>query len=406
MSLTWHIIRKDVTRLRWVILLWVVALAGEMTLASLQATLDVEGHVLFYMAAWTFGNVFIPVIGYGLVMGLQDDDPVTEGDSFWMTRPITGGRLLSAKALLLALFCMLPVAISVPFWLSHDFGLGALRQSSLHVLWRQVLISLLAVPFAVISSSGAKFVTNTLVGAVAVLGLVLFYHLVADNGPSLIPDSVLVSRGWVILAIWVVASGSTALNQYYRHRTQRSVAILITAAFACFAVSLWWDRSAPASLTVEPARHAEPVLVELAARAGAHVSRDGHTVRIISVIPDFSRTVVLEVSESEPESSAAYPVSLSENPDPPHPQEHYLLVSQDDGRAMTAEVTRSPEELNADRVRYFRSTLVFSPYRDLPGSVPSNMAPWLEGAVLVKVEGRDAALFKLRDLAPQKGGKP
>ena len=406
MSLTWHIVRKDITRLRWVILLWVVALAGEMTLASLQATLDVEGHTLFYMAAWTFGNVFIPVIGYGLVMRLQDDDPVTEGDSFWMTRPITGGRLLSAKALLLALLCLLPAVISVPFWLGHDFGLGALRQSSLHVLWRQVLISLLAVPFAVISSSGAKFVTNTLVGMVAVLGLWLLYRLVAGGGPTPIPDPVLVSRGWLILAIWVFAAGAAALNQYYRHRTRRSVALLVTAAFACLAVSLWWDRGVPAALAAGTARRAEPVLIEVAARAGAHISRDGHTVRIISVIPDFSRTIVLEVSESEPESSATYPASLSENPDAPHPQEHYLLVSQDDGRAMTAEVTRNPEELHADRVRYFRSTLVFNPYRDLPGNVPSNMAPWIAGAVLVKVEGRDAALFRLADPPARKDGKP
>ncbi|HZZ19548.1 MAG TPA: hypothetical protein VFE25_09270 [Opitutaceae bacterium] len=406
MSLTWHIVRKDVTRLRWVILLWVVALAGEITLAAIQATLDAEGHVLFYMAAWTFGNVFIPVIGYGLVMGLQDDDPVTEGDSFWMTRPITGGRLLSAKALLAALFCLVPVAISVPFWLSHDFGLGALWKSSVHVLWRQVLISLLAVPFAVISSSGAKFVTNTLVGAVAVLGMVLLYRMVADNGAHTTPDAVLVSRGWIILCVWIVAAATAALNQFYRHRTQRSVAILVTAAFACFAVSMWWDSGAPALLAKAPVPDSAPVLVEVPAREGAHVSRDGRTVRVISLIPDFSRTIVVEVSESEPESSPSYPASLSEGSTPAHRPEHYVLVSQDDGRALTAEVTRSPEELHADRVRYFRSTLVFYPYRDLQGPVPSNIGPWIAGAVLVKVEGRDAALFKLNGPTERNGGAP
>ena len=110
MNLTLHIAIKDFYRLRWALLLWVVAIASELALASIQATLDIEGHVPFYMAAWTFGNIFIPVISFGLVMGLQDDDPVTEGDAFWMTRPITGARLLSAKALVLGLLCLIPVS--------------------------------------------------------------------------------------------------------------------------------------------------------------------------------------------------------------------------------------------------------------------------------------------------------
>ncbi len=146
------------------ILLWVVCVAGELALAAIQVGLDAEGHQLFFMASWTFGNVFVPVIGFGLVMGLQDDDPVTDGDAFWMTRPITGGRLLSAKALVLVLFRLVPVAVTIPFWMSHDFSMDILTRSSVQVLWRQALISLLALPFAVISSSGANFVKNTLVG--------------------------------------------------------------------------------------------------------------------------------------------------------------------------------------------------------------------------------------------------
>jgi hypothetical protein len=406
MSLTWHIAGKDLYRLRWVILLWVVAIVSEMVLAAIQATLDMMGHQLFFMASWTFGNVFIPIMGFGLVMGVQDDDPVTEGDAFWMTRPITGGRLLSAKALVVALLCAVPAIVTIPFWISHDFGLAALGRSSLQVLWKQALISILAVPFVVISSSGSNFVRNTLVGAVSLVGLVLVYRFLQDDEPSVTPDSVLVSRGWILLAVWIIAAACAALNQYHRRRTRLSVAILVTAALACFAVSKWWHTDLPLLVGTEAPAAAGNASLEISAHEGAHAVREGRMVRILSIIPDFSGTIVVEVSESEPEHAATYPEYLSELFDSQSAPEHYLLVSRVDGRAMTAAITRNPEELHAARLRYFRSTLVFTPKRDLTGILPSNMAQWIEGAVLVKDAGRNAGHFKLGETPSIKSSGP
>jgi hypothetical protein len=314
-----------------------------------------------------------------------------------MTRPITGGRLLSAKALVLALLCLVPVLVCVPFWLSHDFGLALLGRSSAEVIWRQVLISLLAVPLAVVSPSGGKFVTYTIIGAVTLLGLALLYRLLEGSSPPETAAPVLVHRGWLILAVWLASSAAMALNQYSRRRTRLSAAILLAAVVACFAISKWWSGSGAA-----PAAPQAPVpqLTEVAVREGAKVVLEGRTLRILSVIPDFSSAVVIEVSESEPDAAGGFPRSLGKAPVAPSAQEHYLLVSQDDGRAMTAEVARKPEELRAGGLRYFRTTLVFNPSRDLPGKVPTNMTPWLEGAVLVKVEGRAAGLFRLKGPPP------
>ena len=405
MNLTLHIALKDLYRLRWVLLLWVVAIAGELALASIQATLDVEGHVPFYMAAWTLGNLFIPLIGYGLVMGLQDDDPVTEGDAFWMTRPITGARLLSAKALVLGLLCFVPVLVCVPFWLSHNFGLALLGRSSAEALWGQMLISLLAVPLAVVSSSGARFVTNTLIGAVTLLGLALLYRLLSGSGPSGISGPALVHRGWLILAVWLVASAAMALNQYCRRQTKFSAAILAAAVAACFALSKGWYPGGPFPTEPEKPRAARPEMTEVAVRGGASVALRGRSLRVMSVIPDFSGRVVVEVSESEPDVNRAFPWSLAKEPVAPSAQEHYLLVSQDDGRAMTGTAARNPEVLHAGGLRYFRTTLSFNPAKDLSGQVPTNMAPWLEGAVLIKVRGRAAGLFQPKGPQPVPGSR-
>jgi hypothetical protein len=137
-------------------------------------------------------------------------------------------------------------------------------------------------------------------------------------------------------------------------------------------------------------------LTEVAVRGGAKVVLGGRTLRILSVIPDFSQMVMVEVSESEPDATSAFPRSFGHAAVASSAQEHYLLVSQDDGRAMTANVTRNPEVLHAGGLRYFRTTLIFNPKKDLPGEVPTNMAPWLESAILVKVEGRAAGLFRLK----------
>ena len=45
----------------------------------------------------------------------------------------------------------------------------------------------------------------------------------------------LVQRGWLVLAVWLIASAAMALNQYYRRRTRLSAAILVAAVIVCFA---------------------------------------------------------------------------------------------------------------------------------------------------------------------------
>ncbi len=70
------------------------------------------------------GYVINPMIAYFLVGSLVFADPLVERDAFWITRPISGGQLLAAKAagafLMIVLF---PVLVSLPWWI--DCGLGA-----------------------------------------------------------------------------------------------------------------------------------------------------------------------------------------------------------------------------------------------------------------------------------------
>ena len=128
MSLTWHIIAKDLSRMRLAILAWL----GLMAL-----------KILFYASvSGVFGSPSLPwlirlgrgpevpirgciepIIAFVFVGWMVFEDSLAGTDAFWVTRPISGARLLAAKTLGAALlFVLLPVAINVPWWLSCGFG--------------------------------------------------------------------------------------------------------------------------------------------------------------------------------------------------------------------------------------------------------------------------------------------
>jgi hypothetical protein len=382
MSLTWHILRKDLYRLRWVVLLLVVCVASHLALAAIESGLDVVGHMPFYMASWTFGFVFAPVISFGLVMGVQDDDPVAGGDAFWMTRPIEGWRLLAAKTAALALLCAVPVAVDLPFWALHGFGPALFGDAILNRLTVQVYITLFALPFAIISPNGSRFVMNVMIAGASFIGLTLVYRLCASfDDNTMLTAAVLQSRTFLMLSIWAIAAVAMGLNQYCRRATRTTMAILVSAFLAILFVSERWNGTIGSSSAESRTADARPpVTLIVPAEAGSRVVTEGFEMKIIEIIPNDPRGgVAVELSESAPDLTLWTVV-----PPAPLSSEHYLLVNRTDGRRMTGEVTRNPEELGAAGLRYFRTSLLFRPNTDLAGNVPANIATWLRDADLIK----------------------
>jgi hypothetical protein len=395
MRLALHITLKDLQRLRWVLVLLLVAIVSQLGLATIQASLDKQGHTYFFMGAWVFGYVFVPVISIGLVMGLQDDDPVVSTSAFWMTRPISGGRLLLAKAIGLGVLCMAPLAVLVPFWVTRGFTGVLLGKAAVRTLTSQGFTALLVVPFAVISANTTRYVVNLVLGALAFAGLFVLHHELSRE-PQSLSIGVLFSRSMVILALWLAGGVLVASNQYARRRTGVSVAIMATAAALGLVAEERWniDLTRSPDQVANAGRVDPPVTIVVPAAAGAATVADGYAMKVIGVIPNDPQGVVVEVSESAP-SFAGGPVSASRQFRATE-SEHYLIVSLDDGRRMVAETARDPEELDAANLRYFRTSLVFHPSRDLAGNVPGNIALWLRGAVLIKAFTSDLGTFELQ----------
>jgi hypothetical protein len=99
MKLLWHIAWKDFRRLRWLIGLFAAVIAVKLGLGAglLWANDDAWFRFLVECGNWVIGLEVL--LGYALVAALIHEDRTIGASAFWMTRPISGGRLLAAKLL-------------------------------------------------------------------------------------------------------------------------------------------------------------------------------------------------------------------------------------------------------------------------------------------------------------------
>ena len=105
MNLIWQIVRKDLHRFRFVLLGWVLLMAGKyLFFATISG---VFGHPsVYWLSQFEPGTLFsymsfivLGLIAYFLVAALVFEDPPAGADPFWITRPISGAQLLTAKFL-------------------------------------------------------------------------------------------------------------------------------------------------------------------------------------------------------------------------------------------------------------------------------------------------------------------
>jgi hypothetical protein len=383
MSVVGNIVRKDFARLKWILVLWGVILGGSLGLATIQEGLTVEIYYPFYIVALIIVAGVLPLIGFGLVMGLVHDDPVADTDAFWITRPVSNGQLLAAKAIALGLLCLLPLAVLIPWWgLAHDFGAGQLARAAARTLAAQAGVAFLAVPLAVLSPSGSKFVMNVILAGAGLLLLALVFSLTAGRDAPPLAAGLVQTRTWVVAAIWVVAAVAVTLSQFFGRKTRRSLTLLAVAVIAGFGVAKAWPWDFTGG-TAQPAEGAtEETVVEMAARPGAKFARHGVTLKIPTMFRDsMTGVLTIEVGESAPSGGGSFFGKA------PGVVESYFLVSRADGRRQEAEVMPAGETLEMASVRYAHANLIFKPGRGWsePAGAPRNLGAWMQDAVLIKV---------------------
>ncbi len=406
MKLAWHIVRKDLFRLRWILLLWVVVLIAALGLATIQSGLDEETYFPFWIAANVVVGGILPLIAFGLVMGLLHDDPVAEIDAFWITRPISGGELLLAKLIALLALALIPVLIAIPFWLNYDYSWSQVVQAAGQTLRMDFLLVMLALPFAVISGNASKFVMNVMVGAGVLLLVVLLLSLGNSRKDAPGVTALLESKAWLITGLWFVTVLLVTLNQFLRRRTWQSVAVLAIAVAAGFGVAKWWHwklngpLSAPdesATAAVEAGGNAPVFSVVIAGEtkrmvtmaevplvAGASSFSHGRMLKIQSVLRDFTGKLQVSFSEATPQLSGTFRDLLPESPVSPVAPNYYFIINHAAGGAFAVTPIHPGYNLDVATLRFSHATISARPELSWQGKPAANLATWLEQAVLVE----------------------
>lgn len=242
MRLIWHIVRKDFRRLWLPLTLWLVLLLAHTALLAMKvgpdaSTTAYEG--LHYLANTC--SVIVAVVGFILAAWIVMEDSLVDTSAFWVTRPISGARLLAAKGLAaFLLLSVLPALVLTPVWLVCGFSFREIWLSAVDLALLQALLSALAFMLAGLTATSGQFLVRA-IGAAIILPVYLTYVLGRFAGSKTgISDGVVGSRFWLVLALIIVTPAVLIAHQFLTRRTLRSAAMGGTSLLLMLVVALAW----------------------------------------------------------------------------------------------------------------------------------------------------------------------
>ncbi len=236
MNLVWHIIKKDLRRATWVIVMWAVTGSYLLVYRKFAVVQHSVWDNLGIVSLFIHGALIL-----ALIAAIVQEDRLTEGNEFWRTRPISGGRLLVAKlALLLALLVVLPNAVVLgQAWLTGSaFAVADLRYV-LPVM--SVIVLSCAAMAACTKDLGRYFLGGVFcIMSVAMLGP----WMVASFGVEPLSKAeqlhVETSKFFAIFGLCGVAAVIMLANQYFTRRTAVSIGIAVAAVVGVVLIQAFW----------------------------------------------------------------------------------------------------------------------------------------------------------------------
>lgn len=265
MNLTWHIVRNDLRRLRLPLALWTVLLVAKLGLgavlmwsgAGAGAWFDRVGGTVYLLGAIEV------LLGYVLVAWLIHGDMPTGTTAFWMTRPLSGLRLLAAKLAGLGLiFGVVPLIVTLPWWLACDYGPRELALAAGETLALHGIVVAFALPLAALTDEFGRYLMWTLVLVAAYIGISLTMVIVPGLGPFGSANAGLIAtRGWLALALFLICGGVAAVLQFCARRLLFSFATVGAGVVVALVTLTYWPRdlSRKTSTPDRPGSHAADI---------------------------------------------------------------------------------------------------------------------------------------------------
>lgn len=229
MNLTWHIVKKDLRALKWPLLLWLLLIIARLgigvMLLNAEGTEGIEWFNRMDLMAKTLGA--LELVSFVLTAAVIQQDLLVGTTAFWMTRPISGARLLRAKLLGIGLvFFVAPVMVTLPWWLGCDYGINEIAWAVAETVAVQAVAVLIGLLWSVVTDGFARFLMWTLVTLVAtpMLTGIIAYHASRHRG-SILPELV-ATRFLLVLLLAIGGILVVVVHQFLTRNLGRSIAII------------------------------------------------------------------------------------------------------------------------------------------------------------------------------------
>ncbi len=247
MKLTWHIIAKDLRQDKWALGFWVLLFGLHLAVGS--AFLNTDGTDLELIDQLRWGSLLLTIfeftIGYLLALRWVQADDVSGTHMFWVTRPISGGRLFAAKATgLLLVFGLLPVLLWLPWWV--NCGLGAREMGWLGVEmfgWQLLVIAPALLIGSLTDDFGRALMWSLLLVLAMIAWSIIGQARVTELGVNQFIRAypgLWFSRLFVAGVLLVLGFVAIAANQFWTRNFVRSIVRVGVLALLVLGVGRYW----------------------------------------------------------------------------------------------------------------------------------------------------------------------
>lgn len=256
MHLVWHVLLKDLSRLRLPLAVWaaiqLLAQLGPNFIWSMPTRTPGETEFLLYTLAGIQALSFLAAFDFAT--RLIQEDSAARTDAFWRTRPISGLRLLATKLFCLIAFTGLATipALLVATITAQDSSVSTFERFTT-LLQPLLILAALAVPFAAFTRSFRQNLVFSLLGYGSVFVLIAGVYLIYDPGNTDLHQP----RVTLAKLITLFTLTAALINQYNTGRLARSLRFAGIGAIVVTLVLAFWPWRFPLIQTQPPSTFEE-----------------------------------------------------------------------------------------------------------------------------------------------------
>ena len=248
MKLILHMIKKDFRHLRLFLFVWWGLLISRTALIASTLFGQIEEEHTFFSQYWlemsvhSLGSLTFLFL-FPLVLRLVLSDTPVGSSAFWMSRPISGSRLLLCKSLFLVLTVIIPILLA-EVWLLLSQGVTQIDvlRSVPQIILLNLVGPALFMMITVVNPGRNQETESPWPGTIATLSLI-WIIVSLNNVLDLTYETLSTSRSIVLILFLLAIAGFVIADQYSNRRSRLSANIATFGILLCgFVVQVWpWD---------------------------------------------------------------------------------------------------------------------------------------------------------------------